>query len=130
MNSDYQDETEFDFLTPGFHTLYVRDKNGCGVSSKKFAILAYPKFFTPNNDGINDEWKLLGLDHTKYKSTNLQIFNRYGKLIKLINLQGDSWDGSYNGKLLKSDDYWFIVELIDLNNVSIIKKGHFSLLRN
>ncbi|MBL4744754.1 MAG: T9SS type B sorting domain-containing protein [Flavobacteriaceae bacterium] len=125
----FQDDTKFNYITPGFHTLYIRDKNGCGLSSKKFAILAYPKFFTPNNDGVNDEWKLIGLDHTKYRSTTVQIFDRYGKLIKVINLQGDTWDGSYNGTFLKSDDYWFIVKLIDLNGVSIIKKGHFSLIR-
>jgi len=129
-NNNYQESSEFDYLTPGFHTLYIRDKNGCGVSSKKFAILAYPKYFTPNNDGINDHWKLVGLDHTKYKSTKVQIYNRFGKLLKTINLQGDAWDGSYNGKLLHSDDYWFIVELIDINNITIIKKGHFSLLRS
>ena len=129
LNGDYQDASEFDYLTPGFHTLYVRDKNGCGVTSKKFAILSYPKFFTPNNDGVNDDWNLVGLDYTRYKSANVQIFNRFGKLIKHINLQGTGWNGSYNGKLLKSDDYWFVVELIDLNDVSIIKKGHFSLIR-
>ena len=129
-NNNYQEDSNFEYLTPGFHTLYIRDKNGCGVTSKKFAILAYPKYFTPNNDGTNDTWNLVGLDHTKYRSANLQIFDRFGKLIKLINLNGDAWDGSYNGKLLKSDDYWFVVELIDLNNVVIIKKGHFSLLRN
>ncbi len=129
-DTEYQEHTNFEYLSPGFHTLYIRDKNGCGTSTKKFAILAYPKFFTPNNDGINDTWKLIGLDRTKYRSANLQIFNRYGKLIKQMNLTNNSWDGSYNGKLLKSDDYWFVVKLTDLNTMTIIKKGHFSLLRN
>lgn len=130
QNNTYQDSSEFNYLTAGFHTLYIRDKNECGITSKKFAILAYPKFFTPNNDGINDQWNLIGLDLTKYRSANLQIFDRFGKLIKTINLNGHAWDGSYNGKFLTSDDYWFVVELVDLNNIKIVKKGHFSLIRS
>jgi hypothetical protein len=50
----YQDEPNFDFVASGLHTIYVRDKNGCGTAAIEVSVIGYPKFFTPNNDGIND----------------------------------------------------------------------------
>jgi gliding motility-associated-like protein len=126
----YQDEPFFEEVPAGIHTLYIRDKNGCGLSSIELAIIGYPKFFTPNNDGENDRWKVLGVNENFYVNSNISIFNRYGKLITQIDPRGEGWDGTFNGKLLPSTDYWFSVELIDdLGNIRI-KKGHFSLFRN
>ncbi|WP_290697998.1 choice-of-anchor L domain-containing protein, partial [Lacinutrix sp.] len=56
----YQDSNTFSNIDPGFHTIYVRDKNGCGNTSIEFSILGFPDFFTPNNDTFNDVWKPLG----------------------------------------------------------------------
>jgi hypothetical protein len=42
----------------GAYTVYVRDKNGCGIVTDKVYLLMYPKFFTPNGDGYNDTWSI------------------------------------------------------------------------
>jgi gliding motility-associated-like protein len=39
------------------------------------------------------------------------------------------WDGSYAGKILPSDDYWFSIILVDRNGITRERKGNFSLLR-
>jgi gliding motility-associated-like protein len=125
----YQDEPYFEDVEAGIHTLFIRDKNGCGLSSIELAIIGYPKFFTPNNDGQNDKWKVLGVNENFYVNSNIFIYNRYGKLITQIDPRGEGWDGTFNGEVLPSTDYWFSVELKDdIGNV-IIKKGHFSLFR-
>ncbi|WAC01853.1 hypothetical protein N7U66_18610 [Lacinutrix neustonica] len=50
----YQHANTFLGIEPGFHTLFVRDKKGCGSASVEFSILGFPKFFTPNGDGYHD----------------------------------------------------------------------------
>ena len=70
----YTDVGFFQNLSPGIHTLFIRDKLGCGVASYQFSILAYPKFFTPNGDGVNDFWTINGFDATFYTISKISIF--------------------------------------------------------
>ncbi|MFD2433236.1 hypothetical protein ACFSO9_06540 [Mesonia maritima] len=52
-------------IKAGTHTLYIKDLNGCGIVSKKISVVDYMRFFTPNNDGYNDTWKLIGANREK-----------------------------------------------------------------
>ncbi|WP_348824494.1 choice-of-anchor L domain-containing protein [Flavobacterium aestuarii] len=120
----YQDSPSFNNLNPGIYWAVARDKNGCGISVPyKVYILDYPRFFTPNNDGYNDTWKIENLELLP-KST-ITIFDRYGKLLKQSNTAYNNWNGSFNGKELPADDYWFSITFDDGKTV----KGHFSLKR-
>jgi gliding motility-associated-like protein len=118
----YQDSNEFQNLISGAYTVYVRDQNGCGVVTDKVYLLMYPKFFTPNGDGYNDTWSIHFSDTEVELS--LQLFDRYGKLITVLN-QNQTWDGTFNGHELPSTDYWFIVTRADGKEY----KGHFTLKR-
>jgi gliding motility-associated-like protein len=121
--SNYQASPLFTNLEANSYVGYIRDSSTCKYSENPFVILDYPHFFTPNGDGINDEWKIKNLT-TNYPGATISIINRYGKLLKQIK-DGESWDGTFNKFLLPADDYWFI---IDLKNGEIVK-GHFSLKR-
>ncbi|WP_299016267.1 T9SS type B sorting domain-containing protein [uncultured Polaribacter sp.] len=125
----YQEIGFFDNITTGIHTLFIRDKGGCGVKAYKFSILEYSKFFTPNNDGINDYWNIKGFDKDFYTISEIYIFNRFGVLIHKIDIDSLGWDGTYEGKILPSDSYWFKAKLTDINGFTIEKTGNFSLLR-
>lgn len=118
----YQDSNIFENLVPGIYQVFVKDKNGCGVVDGEALLLNYPKFFTPNGDGYNDSW-YIKFSHFEQKF-DVKIFDRYGKLIKAMN-SSDSWDGTYNGKLMPSDDYWFYVTRED----GKVHKGHFAMKR-
>jgi len=120
----YQDSNLFTHLETGEYIVYVNDKNGCGISTKSFYILDYPKFFTPNNDGYNDYWKIENLDKRGFENSKIYIFDRYGKLLKQIN-PTIGWDGIFNTTPLPSEDYWFIIELPNGKTI----KSHFSLIR-
>lgn len=120
----YQDSNVFTSVSPGFHTVYVRDKNGCDIATKEISILGIPKYFTPNSDGFNDFWKPIGVSAT---TTNFEvkIFNRYGKLLKQFSTLSKGWNGTFNGNKLPSEDYWYTITFSNKKTVT----GHFSLVR-
>lgn len=121
---DYQNSNIFTLVEGGSYIGYVREKNGCGIDQKPFISISYPDFFTPNGDGINDTWSVKG--GSSFSNAKVSIFDRFGKLITVLNTNNPNWDGTFNGKLLPADDYWFIAKINDLFPE---KKGHFSLKR-
>ncbi len=121
----YQSDVSFDNVAPGFYTVYVRDKNGCGISTRDISVLGYPKFFTPNGDGINDLWRITGADEQFQSDAFITIFDRYGKLLAQISPLDEGWNGRYNATPLPASDYWFRIQLGDGREIT----GHFALKR-
>ncbi len=74
--------------------------------------LPVPKFFTPNNDGFNDQWIVSSTPEIEIST--IHIFNRYGQLLKQL-FPDQGWDGSFNGKPLASDSYWYRIETTEGN---------------
>lgn len=121
----YQEENNFTNVSAGIHTVFVKDRNGCGVTSKEVAVLGIPNYFTPNQDGYNDTWNIRGSNTTFNSQTIIYIFDRYGRLIKQISPIGNGWDGTFNSKPMPAADYWYSVKLENGKEL----KGHFSLKR-
>ena len=119
----YQDSNTFTGLEPGQYSIYVRDKYNCGTDTQDAFLLTYPKFFTPNGDGVNETWRIKF--STVEPNMYVYVFDRYGKVITGFGANSQGWDGTYNGKRLPSTDYWFIV--IRENGKEY--KGHFSMIR-
>lgn len=126
---EYQDEPYFENLKGGIYTIEVNDKNDCGTIPFEVSLLEFPQFFTPNNDRENDFWQIIGVSKNFYKSGKISIFNRYGKLITNFTIDEIGWDGTYNGKVLPSNDYWFHVTLVNQKDISRMRNGNFSLIR-
>lgn len=124
-NGPYQDNNTFNNLEPGIHIIYVKDKNDCGIVQDSFSIVGFPKFFTPNGDGENDYWQVEGISGQFQPNSKIYIFDRYGKLIKSLSPSSQGWDGTFNGNLMPSDDYWFSVTLED----GRAYRDHFTLKR-
>lgn len=124
----YQDEPFFEYVSSGIHIVYVKDKNNCGIASIEVPVIGFPKFFTPNNDGYNDTWQALGINESYYPTSQIYIFDRFGKTLFTMKATGEGWNGFYNGYLLPPNDYWFSVLLTDKNGITREKKGHFSLI--
>ena len=121
---NYQSSNIFTNAPSGLQTAYAREINSCNLDSKTFIVIIYPRFFTPNNDSFNDYWKIEGL--TNYPLAEVNIFNRYGKLITTLTSLNPSWDGKLNGYPLPADDYWYV---LNLGTGDPEVKGHFSLKR-
>ncbi|MCB4798956.1 T9SS type B sorting domain-containing protein [Neotamlana laminarinivorans] len=124
LNVVYQDSPEFYNVTPGLYTLYVNDKKGCGQTSLELSVMGIMKFFTPNNDGYNDTWQIIGLNNSTDVKT-IFIFDRYGKLLKQASSLNEGWDGTSRGILMPTGDYWYKISLNDGRTFN----GHFTLKR-
>lgn len=109
----YQGENALVFsgLSAGEIQVIGRSLRGCGQNIKSISLLGFPQFFTPNNDGFNDTWIIKAL--SEQNQAELYIYDRYGKLLKKLNATNNSWDGTYNGRAMPANDYWFILNYID-----------------
>ncbi len=119
---DYQTSNQFKVL-PGKYMVYVKDPLGCRTLSKEVMAIGYQKFFTPNGDGANETWNIIGGE--MYPESQLYIYDRYGKLLGQFSPLSSGWDGNFLGKPMPSSDYWF--KYVYDNDKTYT--GHFSLRR-
>ncbi len=86
----------------------------------------FPPFLTPNDDGYNDTWNVNPSNN--FEIININIFDRYGKLLQSMASNSAGWNGTYNGKRLPSNDYWFVANYRDLRDNTVKQfKSHFAL---
>ncbi len=110
------------------YKIKVKDELGC-TSDTSIVTPTYelevPTSFTPNGDGIDDVWHVKNLD--KYPSASIRLYDRYGKkLCDMTSAEMEAWDGSYRGKELPSTDYWYEIEIDEIDKTYV---GHFTLIR-
>jgi len=126
----FQISNIFTNVAPGAHTVTINDRNGCGSVSDNITVVGFPKFFTPNGDGSNDHWHIMGV--SSLEEPIVHVFDRYGKLIKQLDANSTGWDGTFNGKELPSTDYWFQLTYVDTQGQRVEAKyisNHFALRR-
>lgn len=126
-NGPTQEFGEFMNLRPGYHTFQIIDTKGCGSVNIEKTIIDYMKFFTPNNDGYNDYWQIIGVEDLD--EPEIFIYDRYGKMLKNLDPKSLGWNGILNGKLLPQSGYWFKITFRDDNDVVRDFKAHFTLKR-
>ena len=118
----FQNNNTFFNIEGGLYTISVREANCIETVTAEHLHFYIPKFFTPNNDGVNDTFNLGGIAF--FSSSEVSIFNRYGKLMKYSRNSAFSWNGTLRGQNLPSDDYWYVI-IIEGQKFT----GHFTLKR-
>jgi gliding motility-associated-like protein len=68
---------------------------------------------------INDKWRIKRPEY--FQEATISVFDRYGKLLKVMTAN-DGWDGTHEGAMLTPSDYWFSIAL----NEKVVF-GHFTL---
>jgi gliding motility-associated-like protein len=102
---------------PGTYTDVVTSANNCeSTTITEITMVDLPNAFTPNGDGVNDEFM---------KDWHVQIYNRNGILLFEGN---DGWDGKYNGKPVTKDTYFFILYYLN-DSKTKSKEGYVMLIR-
>jgi gliding motility-associated-like protein len=71
-----------------------------------------------------DRFHLKDISDEYFETSEVYIFNRYGKLLKSSYNQSFSWDGTFNNMRLPTSDYWYIIKIEDQEF-----RGHFTLKR-
>ena len=117
-----------------YNTIYVRDNYTFNV----------PQAFTPNNDGVNDCFRICahGIDPYEFE---FYVYDRYGSIVfettqfendKACDACGDgAWDGTYNGSLVKGDKlckpgmYYWYCKYTDAAGVESAEEGRVQLIR-
>ena len=118
-------------------TYYVlQTVNGCAGQAQSFYVeviacnLIIPTAFTPDGDGDNDLWEIVGLD-AQFPLNQVKVYNRWGDLI-YTSVEGNyalsPWDGTYNDKNLPVGSYYFILEKSTDGSIEPIN-GTVSILR-
>ncbi|MBK1896944.1 DUF7948 domain-containing protein [Chryseobacterium paridis] len=112
-NINWQDSNVFNNLIIGEYIVYVRTKSGCIIGQKNFSIFNIPNTITPNGDGINDKWRIKGLEN--YTGTEVGVYDRKGIPVfkDIINKKPFEWDGKYNSNPLSTGSYWYIIKVSD-----------------
>ncbi|MDR1672294.1 MAG: gliding motility-associated C-terminal domain-containing protein [Bacteroidales bacterium] len=91
---------------------------GCSVSDSVYVDTAFeffiPNAFTPNGDGVHNEWKFYPMDdYRRFYTVSVVIFNRSGVAVYESKDYGNDFDGRSGGKDLPVGTYYYVVKLID-----------------
>jgi gliding motility-associated-like protein len=129
-----------DFNPPdlGYYTfqLVVSDIFGCSdsifktIEVKQAIEIEIPTLFTPNNDGVNDNLILLGIE--SYPESEFIVLDKLGKLVYEKTAYDNTWagignKGHYSGVQLPADTYYYYLDLGQ--GKSRIQKGFFVIKR-
>lgn len=69
--------------------------------------LKCPNAFSPNGDGINDEWKV---SYSSIVDFECYIFDRYGHKLATLTDPSQGWDGKRNGKVVPTGAYYYVIK--------------------
>lgn len=72
------------------------------------STLIMPNAFSPNNDKINDVYKVKS--YQNIVEFHAYIFNRWGQKLYEWTDPADGWDGTYHGKDVKDGVYFVLVK--------------------
>lgn len=85
-----------------------------------------PSAFTPNGDGVNDQFFVRGFGITKM---TLRVFNRQGLMVFESQTQSIGWDGRYKGLPQPMDAYAWTLDIEYFTGEKFRKKGDVTLIR-
>jgi gliding motility-associated-like protein len=117
-----------EILEPGIVWLEVTDQNGC-TARDTVEVLSLcptqfyaPNIFSPNYDGVNDEFRIY--PRSQPLRFELSVFNRWGELVFRADQADMGWDGMYKGTPAPADVY---IWLADMDGFTLT--GTLNLLR-
>lgn len=87
-----------------------------------------PNAFSPNDDGLNDEFRILGLPPENITKYNFQIYDRWGMMLFSTNDITRGWDGNFKGKRCPASVYAWVV-IYEHEKKQITNKGTVMLIR-
>jgi gliding motility-associated-like protein len=122
------DNATIDQLTPAAYELSIADEQGCRfdttlVVTQEECEIFIPNVFSPNGDGINDEFRIFSGAGFPATVKTYRIFNRWGALVyeaDNFSLESDGfwWNGRQNQEWASEETYVYFIE-IELEDGSV-----------
>ncbi|HLP12718.1 MAG TPA: gliding motility-associated C-terminal domain-containing protein [Flavobacteriales bacterium] len=121
--------------TPTTYTVIVSDAGKCADTAAYEVIpvdcsiiLEMPNIFTPNADGLNDNFVPIKMNNIV--RATLFIFNRWGQLMHETTDLLKGWNGKFKEDNCSDGVYYWVVEYTDIQETQKEIKGFLSLVRN
>ncbi|MEO0898608.1 MAG: gliding motility-associated C-terminal domain-containing protein [Bacteroidota bacterium] len=122
------------YLSAGEFTVSLTADNGFGCPDQisysfinvRGANVIMPTSFTPNNDGVNDEFSLTAYS---FQTVNFQVFSRWGLLVYEANDPAFKWDGTYRNRPLDEGVYVYKFTGMTFENEEYTRTGTITLIR-
>ncbi|MEO1516784.1 MAG: gliding motility-associated C-terminal domain-containing protein [Bacteroidota bacterium] len=135
----WQDGSSSPSLRPeaaGSYAVTVTDHLGC-VGSGSIQLhrrcptrIYVPNAFSPNGDGVNEDFGPLGQDFT---NLHFSIYNRWGTLLHSSRSMDQPWDGRFKGQLVPQGVYVWQLQIEGFDEdgqpYSEIRNGSVTVLR-
>ena len=110
----------------------VTDSNACTNSDTAIVTVIQGVFngkvsnlFTPNGDGINDNWFVEGIQN--FPDNEVFVYNIYGKEVYTKKAYTNDWQGTFNGTELPDGTYFYVIRFESSDK---IRKGTVDILRS
>lgn len=135
---DYRfNQQDLDYMFNDEGTFYLRfigsnADGSCEAFGDEYMVtigaseLRIPNAFSPNGDGINDEWKVAYRSLTKFECW---IFDRYGKEVCHLTSPDMGWDGKIGGREAKPGVYYYVIEATGADGKKYKKSGDINILK-
>lgn len=94
-----------------------------------FVVPYIPNAFTPNGDGLNDVFRITGVQPENITQFNIQIFNRWGQAVYTSNNILEAWDGKLNGEVCPEGEYVWVMFYENGGQFRTTNQGTLMLLR-
>ncbi len=134
------DQSYISVDTPGIYTVEIM--NACELLTESYSVplaadarenyFYAPNVFSPNNDAMNDVWRILPPDDMEVLSFELMVFDRWGNHLKTFSSVYDFWDGSFKDKNMDPGVYvwWYEATVISCGRtMRVFDKGDLTLVR-
>lgn len=128
-------DLDYTFLDEG--TTYVRyigsnSDGSCEYISDTYQVsvgasqLLVPNAFSPNGDGVNDEWKVAYKSLVEFRCW---IFDRQGHQICELTSPDQGWDGRIHGKTVDSGVFYYVIEAMGADGRKYKKSGDINVVK-
>lgn len=134
----YISEPSHTYRDTGMYTIMqvVKHQSGCTDTMFKqvdvLPVVSYhmPNAFTPNNDGLNDDFRGKGV-LPGVSDFSMKIWNRWGEMVYETDEPSRGWNGEYHnkGSLLPGGVYVYTVHYTEPRGKKVELKGHVTLIR-
>lgn len=130
-----QQDLDYTFLEEGSHYLRYIGSNSdgsCEYVSDTYVVtigesdLKVPNAFSPNGDGVNDEWKVA---YRSLLDFQCSIFDRQGHQVAHLTSPEQGWDGKVGGKTVDSGVFFYVIEATGTDGKKYKKSGDINIVK-